>query len=496
MSALGPLVGFAPLLLAFAALRLVPPTGRPLTVRQEAALCAFAVVTSTVLAGWWLAGRHLGLYGVDGSDHLQYCEAVDRVRSGARGGITGGQRSVVAALLPATIARWWGVFDGLALASVLSFTAIALGSYLWTRAVASPVAAATSALLCAGLELVSATPRTLNFYPEINAACLLASAAAAWALVSGRMWSFPLAGAAIGVALLMDVRALIWALPCLGIALLGTLRAPWRHAPVRAALLVALVAASFPLGRFAWHDQAGTLEHMVSVLNVGPSPGEYAVPGIREGGYVWGHSNPLRLFETLRFVAGVRPPNLVALDPPNHGRMVGVWFPALGLFGMLAAAGTFRDPRRLIALVGTLLPWMTSLVQSGELLPQSRFLQTGFCAVPTLVAVGLGALAGVGDLRRAALAAALTVAFDAGWLPSSLTPIDAMRMRDGAGLAETVRNVIEHPEQPDNRACALALAHDRALGIQVGQIRVFGVDLLAPPPETDIPGPANPQPPR
>ena len=92
------------------------------------------------------------------------------------------------------------------------------GLYLWGRSIHSPVAGVASVLAACALVPLVVLGRMLTFYPVIVGTLTFATGAVAvyWRHPGARTATFAVLG--IGLALLVDLRGLLWALPLLGLA--------------------------------------------------------------------------------------------------------------------------------------------------------------------------------------------------------------------------------------------------------------------------------------
>jgi hypothetical protein len=109
-------------------------------------------------------------------------------------------------------------------------------------------------------------------------------------------------GVAIGLALLVDVRGLLFALAALGMVLLGALRASPRKVPLRLALVLLPIWGSWGLAQQAFPEGAQSLERQVKNLDAHLKARRQlgdAFP-LASTSYVWGTSSPLAIPESLK----------------------------------------------------------------------------------------------------------------------------------------------------------------------------------------------------
>lgn len=475
-----------PLVLA-ALLRLVPEReGGARRVAVDVALALACAGVATWLAGWVTWPKFFLGIGADGSDHAQYCQAVGAVRRGVLSGVAGAQRSAVAAALPALFARRLGILDGLALGAVVSFAVLVAGMYAWARILAGRVAGVVAAVACGSMTFVATLPRTLTFYPENAAVTVLAAAATSATLVVGSWASFGLAGTALGLALLLDLRGITVVLPLLGLAVVAAFVGPIRRVPLRLLLLVVPLVLSFRGAREVTQASVPTVEQAVEAW-IGSADhrptGFLHAPNLEHGGFVWGRSDLRGLPSTLRWLAGVsggagRAPPQDTL--PIRSLTVGTWLPALAAWGAVAGIGLGWRWRSTVALLVTCAPMLLSLRQALLVLPQYRFVQGGMLVAPLLFGVAFGVVAARDGPRRLVLGAAIALAMATGWVPSVL---GLPRERQVLSSSGTGWVTMAKTAGSEDRGCAQALAEDQAAGIDIRKIRVLGIDLGAGEPK-------------
>jgi hypothetical protein len=253
--------------------------------------------------------------------------------------------------------------------------------------------------------------RMLNFYPEIIASFVLASAAAAWAIRSRTPWSMLWAGLGIGVVLLMDVRGLMWALPLFGgVALAALLGKQQEYGTGRANPLLLLsslclpIVISYLLGDWAYPDNTTTLEQQVDLrllFNTHGATGSEFLPTYDDYDthFRWGRSAiqeiPLTLWFLLEQARFQAPEGLTTIAGVGSSEQhIKPWM-LLGGLGLMGAIAVLRSPQ--LAALGTLLHALSFCYRTprdgcgeGDAAPNSHTLdaracplaRSGFCRCP------------------------------------------------------------------------------------------------------------------
>jgi hypothetical protein len=483
------------LVLPWLLLRLVPGVPGPVRDRWHTAvdlpLLLGAGLLSGGLCGLWLAAFHLADAAVVGSpDFLEYCWSTDALAS-RRPGDFSRNRGVLAALPSALIARQWGVLNGLLGSAMLSVALLGTAVALWARAAHSRAAGLVAALAVGAVVPLCLLARTLTYYPPVIAVLTLCMATAAAALRWRTAAACLVAGTGAGLALLVDVRGLPWALAALGIAgvaaVLGASRR-WRAtaAVLRLGALALPVWLSFQLGPVAYLEGTRTLEdamHTPLDLQKMGFPVQRTVPmPRRDEGFLWGRSELARIPETLRFVHAdgqLIPDELrSALHVVDHRqRRVDPWLP-VGLGALVAAVlGGRRRPLALLGAAGAAVPFVLAL-DSAVVVKQShpRFLANALPFLPVLLGVGAASLGGLdrgGWRARAGAVLALLVVLGA--LPSWLSPVAPWR-----SVPETTARAVERsravaagqltPKNAAEQSCATAVSRVAGDGSWLDQL--------------------------
>jgi hypothetical protein len=362
-------------------------------------------VLVVALCSGWLIQYHLVGGVITCSDFSEYCQSTAALRDGELH-LFSHNRSIMAAWPTATLARHLGVIDGMAYAAVIFTGVVGAGVYLWGRAIHSRLVGVLAALAFGTVGPLVILPRTISYYPETSSVFVFSAAGAALAL-RYRTWPALLAGGVgAGLAFLIDVRGLFWALPALGLSLLACVPVEWRvpkawaRLPLRLALVLLPVAVSYPLGRYSFQPTNWTLEQQVSgfrrdrLLELGLEDPQTPL----NTGYLWGYSDPLEIPASLRAILELQAdmPEAIAQHPDTvWGRWAHIepWYKPLGACLALAVAALWWRPWQLIALLGTLVPFAVVLRSAGQSLIHLRFLQTPMLGFPVLLAMGFAGLA-------------------------------------------------------------------------------------------------------
>lgn len=393
-----------PLLACLLLLRLAAHAGvRALPTRPglpDLAMAPVAGLGSATMAALLLAPRALTRPFVD-DDFQQYC-ATAAILAG-----TALEDVPVYALRPpglslpvALLSRWMPLPDAMMATSFGAVALLGTSSWLMATLVAGRSAGLAAALSLGAFAPLAAATRELTTYPLMSALHLLAATAAFAALRLRHPALLLAAGAAVGLDLLGDQFAVLWAAPALAVALAAALRQGPRLprlalvlAPVALSALVARAlppqVAFFPDGRPpALHTLELRLDEHASLHlgagGAGPAP-SLSLPGAHPAQVVHGR-------DELLAAAGVE---------SNPGF----------LWGWAGPADAWSAARTLWSLKGTQAPPFADGRGSHHLVPRQ--------VRPGLIAIGGGLLLAAWALRRRPLhwlALALLAAPSLGWL--------------------------------------------------------------------------------
>ena len=462
----------------------------------DVALVVCAGVSAAVLADRWFGGFHLGGAWTS-SDFQDYCAGVwslwndlpeafpvKRARLAGMLAAGSGASDVLAALQRGAWLGALGVWAGLA---------------LWARALGGRWAVPLALLLGLAVSPLVLTSRMYTFYPAMNAVLVVGSALVATAVVRPRIATLAGAGVAVGLALSVDVRGVLWALPW-GVGALGA--AAW-SGPRRSARLAAVlvpVGVSLALGAWSFPTDALSLEQQLDVRPLAEfrSGGEEARSAWSYSSrFVWGQTPPWALLGTVAFLLGNQRAAPSALgDLADFAPIVSaqldpwLWPLAVGLVGVGIVAR--RRPRVLVGLWVTAAPFLLALYAartSVEL--QLRFLSQALVVVPLVVGVAVGVgLDGLGRWRGwvgglAVVALALAVF---GAVPGPLSPAAEWRRTWPPNSLDYMRtthhNAYTHL-RPEFRTCRTALGlpvlEDEAIGPAPQQLRGEDFQPISPP---------------
>ena len=467
-----------------------PRMGGPQTDARRVAAdllrAALAGLAFGALAWFWFSRFHLE-DGFTAPDWFDYCSGViSLLEDEAR--LWPLKRSQAAGAPAAWAAARLGIVDGLLLSAAIGAGLMGSMLYLWGAALGGPRAGIATTALALTLGPVVLQARSLTFYPWVTAGLLAAGAGASAAVRWPGIGTMLAAGAGCGLALLMDVRALIWVLPALGIALLAAaLREGRGHMRVlRMVALLVPIWASHQVGYRAFPGASYSLEQQVDVralhARMGSQDPALQPPYEYPSRYVWGRQDPIELPRTLGFLgsqATLTPPaDATALtDPELIAAHVTPWMRVsvvvLPLAGLLLA----RRRWRLLAFGATALPWVLALGRMPEMVNlYPRFLTQGLPVLALAGGVGLGALAGwsatwVRPRWRWPVGLALLAALVFGALPTPLSPAASWRapwapeLLEYHEVAEVARGRMDARRVPEPAArCAAALQSGPASG--------------------------------
>ena len=385
-----------------------PGAPRPPSWRVDLPLALGAGFVVALLSTALLSVHLTEYYPVSAADFDHYCELVARVAAGDALP-SPGVRLPPPAWLPAALGGSLGLIDGLAVQSFLALVAVCAGLYLWGLAVHGRAAGLCAALLAGTVGPVGFLARDLSFYPVVVGSSVLLAAGVAASLRFRALWPPALAGLAAMVALLADVRGVLFAAPLVALGLAAALIRGhgWRGRGLRAGLLLAPVVVSWfvaaavvPPGTVGLERQA-VLYADQAVRDAGGSArvlGRELAETQQATGFVWGVSAPTELPGTFLFSSRLlrQIPREVRNSHQNSRHRVRhllPWaLPALLAFSV-ALAGLARRPWRLAALVLTAAPFASMLWATGQVLPQERHLATGLAVLPLLLGLGVAVIA-------------------------------------------------------------------------------------------------------
>ncbi len=444
---------------------------------------------------WLVDGRLTRVHMLDPwntADMVDYCNAL--LHLGSDPDVPWSmKRSRITGLLGAAVAGEAGIMQGLRTSSLMATVLIGSGLYLWGRVASGRTAGLIAVAVALAFSPLVLLPRILTLYPMVAAFLVLGAVGVTAGIVRRSPWALGLAGAGIGLALLADVRGLVWAVPWMA----GALVAVWCCTNRMRALgwLMAPLLVSFVVARWSFPEGAVSFEKQLDVrplyLIYGSEDPAHQAPHDTGGDFVWGRSGPWRLPETgwfvLRQLSLKRPDNF----PPDVSRFISedhlspfvpIWIGA----GLLALGGAVRRPRTALAVAATAAPFAIAFHgQQGMAEIRVRFLCQAMPGLALLVGVALGQLIDMlpGPLKgretrshpvRAVLAGGLVLAVTLGEISTPASPWARWR-RPWPVVGELVQ---VHPdakrkEQLSERKqiCAKTLEQDEAAGHWIPPLR-------------------------
>lgn len=369
-------------------------------------------MVSTVAAAVYFSKFHLTGSPFSQSDFSQYCEVVDAARRHLRD-TDSPHRSWLVGVLLSPIVEVWGIRDGLAMGSAIATTLVGVGLYLWGFAVGGRMAALLSVLLLPAVPCLTLLPRMLSFYPEFCGIVALVCGSTAMAIrLQNSRWVLT-AASMVGIAMLIDLKALLWILlPLLAIFIVAAIETTVKRALLRVLAVAAILTLSWKLGSWVWpSDMGGTLEGQMSSYvgdiiqrNTGDEHGRQiasdpAVCGFSPTlGFRWGTGSPLDIPRTLNCLR-----KLQALIPEKvlenswilerKAYYVTPLFPWVGICGLISMVGLgFQAVQRktllrLAALLVPLPPMLLSLQAAAAQEADPRRLVTSLLFLPVFTGV-------------------------------------------------------------------------------------------------------------
>lgn len=466
-----------------------PPPLPPWSLRRELPISAVLGTLAGLAAFWWFAPFHLS-GAVTTDDVLDYCAALVSITQD-RPELWPLNRARLPAALPAALAGHWGTLDALLAGAVLGTSACAAGLYLWGSALAGRAAGIAAALAMLTLGPMVIQARMPSFYATINGAMMIAAGLTAAAARTQRPLHHAAAGAAVGLALLTDARALVWALAFTGTAIpLGLSSGSWRDRALRVLAFVAPLGVSWVLGRWSFPADALSLEQQLDVRPLfhlhGSRVPSVLPPWDHASRYVWGHT-PLHgipgtvatLMEQARFP---QPADLQMHSPPGFvERQVEPWLETASVAVPLGLLATARHGwRPAFSALGTLTPYLVALWGLQHMVEaQARFLTQGLPAVALAMGVCAGSVVRElpvpgrhGARIRDAVALALLLAIAFGAFPTPLAPDARWRQSFAPELSQLadLDMALRRPDgearlAPGPRACAETLRTEHEAGV-------------------------------
>jgi hypothetical protein len=431
-------------------------------------LAAALGVGGLAMAWLWMKGFYLQGVGVTASDFGEYCDMVVAQMGQGDGWST--NRSRLIPVLTAALAPQVGILDAFLWAAGISYAVIGAAVYLWARALHGRVAGISAATLLLTVSPVVILSRTLSFYPEVAALFTVCGAMTALAVRFPHPASMLAAGAGIGLALLADLRGLTWALPCLGLVLLGGWRMkPLKLLPVGLLCLALPIWASWKAGPTVYPpEDTNALEIQSDLRRMfrdrGHLPKNIDLFHPNEL-YLWGTSNPLSIPASLHEIRRIQKglPKTMEQDHEttyNRKKRLDPW-KGVGVGALaLVVWGLRRRPLLLATALGTALPFAVALYGATLYLRSYvRFLGNTMPPLAVFLGIGFAALA-QGALRRArdatqapeaaesnrwrnvarpVAAFALCLALVLGAIPSYLSPEAPWRTRESSNAKEVGR---------------------------------------------------------
>ncbi|MBM74344.1 MAG: hypothetical protein CMK59_02990 [Proteobacteria bacterium] len=427
-----------------------------------------------LLGTFWLAPFHLQDSIVQ-SDFLEYCTGVaapDPLSTGVSA-----KRSALPMLLPRSLYNDFGIFDALALGSLISMSLTGSMLYLWGRSLLSPLAGIACVFCALTLGPMTLMGRHLTSYPEMTLCFVLAATTTTFAIVKPSTKSFILGGIGLGIVLLSDARGIIWALPMGGGMLLAIFQAKTfgQGALWIGALLIPTTYSWF-LGSEFYVPEAIGLESQVDFRPMlhrflGPESG-FQKSYSYDTRWVWGLESPLILPKTLSFLieqSQIPVPDTLEIRPEVKlgrilaGKYINLVILASGF--LIITLGRWKYRWQLWALFCTALPFGVGLMGNLSLLENhSRF----YFQTLSILAVVLGLCWGVIGLKRnnrgsTALAGQVLIMLSLvlGIIPSYFAPNAGwqMRWRNSDASLELWINAYHNKEMdsdPDLRHCRRA----------------------------------------
>ncbi|MAY81680.1 MAG: hypothetical protein CL930_12970 [Deltaproteobacteria bacterium] len=353
------------------------------------------------LAFWWLAFEKLGrahmLDPWNTADMSDYCNGILHLL-GEPDVPWSIKRSKITGWVATPLATEQGIMSALRTSSAVATTMVGGGLYLWGRVAGGRTAGILAALAGLALSPLVLLPRILTFYPMVSAFFVLGAVGVTAGIVYRSPRSLFWAGAGIGLALLGDVRGLVWAVPWMFGAVIAVAYSTHKKRALK--WLLAPLAVSFLIGHWSYTKDAVNFEAQLDVRPLwkmyGSKDPAHQPPYDTGGSFVWGHSGPWKLPQTGLFIINQMrltppkgfPPQVSRFGVDNHlAPMKPVWLGA-GLLAILALIGR---PRAFLAVGVTVLPFAIAFHGQQNMAEiRVRFLCQIMPALALLIGVSLG----------------------------------------------------------------------------------------------------------
>ena len=462
--------------------------------KTAAVLIESAIGLAMGLCFWWIADKHLAQVHMldpwNSADMADYCNAILHL-NGDSDVPWSVKRSKMTGWLAAPVAAEHGIMTALRASSIVAQVLVGAGLYWWGLFASGRTAGVMAVLAALALGPLVLLSRILTFYPMVAAFLVVGAALSTAGIVSKNPKHLALTGAGIGIALLADVRGLIWAGPW-GLAALW---AAWRSENTRTAMrwLFTPIVLSFFIGMWSYPEGAISLEAQMDARPLfhmyGSKIESHQPPWNTGGNFIWGQAAPWDWVHTIAFmVEQLRleippgfPPRVSRFAADNHmGPLVPIWWAAAGLCLLVMA----RRPKALVALTATVLPFALAFNGQANLAEiRVRFLCQILPGLAVLIGVGLGTL--VDDfpslrgrsrwpaLRRV-VACGVLLATTTGTVSTSISPWARWR-RPWPVIGELL---VMHPSAKNResvsdrkRPCTEQLARDAAAGHWIPPLR-------------------------
>ncbi len=365
--------------------------------RVDIPLALGAAAVCTTLALGWLTHVHMGTpYGVCSSDFGEHCQSVVLAGQDIGDPVYSRNRSRIAGWMVSLLGE--GPLGALLNSALLSFALLMAGLFAWARALHGRLAGCLVVSLALAIGPITLLARTLSFYPLFTAVFVLLAASVALLARRNDPPMAALTGAMLGCSMLLGLRGLLWFLPLFGASVVLCLGHPWKRLPYRLLALVIPVFVSFQLGSVAYAEDALSLERLINSGRRFHDMGFTGYETFYSGSthFVWGRSPLMELPATVHTLLTAPRPSAEELwplaGPPFRARLLPLV--PIGLAGLLASVVALRrQPRRLFALLATLLPFVVSLYNVVLVqLSEDRFLGTTLVALALVGGVGLASV--------------------------------------------------------------------------------------------------------
>ena len=326
---------------------------------------------------------HIGLSSYD-TDFLDYCTSI--VSFSEYGLQHPFKRSLLAGIVPYILSIPFGVINGIALSSILSFFVIALAMYFYIKDFLHNSVSNTQLFLSIGFVLftfgaVGAVTRAINYYPMIIAIFFISSWLSSKSLLYPSTKNIYWCALSIICVMCIDPRGILWGVFNIFLILIAV----WQSKNLTRNLSIVCIVfiLGWLLGAVIYSDMTMSLARQLDVrplyYHLEPRNPLYAPPHLQQKGFVWGVGTISDLMYEIRFLyeqLQLPTPKRFVSSFPDSEAIYRYWLLCnilLG-FGLVYLYYIFENRRKFLALLLPIIPYVGVFYQTPNLVePHIRF---------------------------------------------------------------------------------------------------------------------------